>query len=147
MIKHFKLIVALFFVVSISSCATRGIPLTEQALSFSNGEYVKIGSTNGQDIYVSNDIKNISSQEITSALKDNSQNYQLVKAKESNSFLLKEKNPNLVKNVLVVIGSNNSPTLVESSLSEKKHSVLIQSSDEFYSKKLSKENKDTQYAH
>ena len=143
----FKLITTLLFLISLSSCATRGVPLAEQAPSFGADEYMKIGSSDGQDIYVTKDIKNISTLEITYALQGNSQKYQLLKSKESNSFILKETNPNLVENVLVVIGSNNSPTLVESSLSDKKRSTLIQSNETFYSKDLNKENKNQQYAH
>ena len=117
MTKFFRLIFASVFLLILSSCATRGIPLVEQTLSYSKNLYTKAGSKDGQDIYIAKDVKNISSQEIAAALDGTNQKYQLLETEKSSSFLLKEKNPFVQNKVVVIIGSNKSPTLVGSSLS------------------------------
>ena len=146
MSKHLKLIFAFFLMCIFSSCATRGVPLEEQSLTFSDDEYIKIGSQNERDIYVEKGIHNIPSQEITAALNGTSQKYLVEKTNNSQSFLLKERNPAVDQNVIVIIGSKQSPKLVKSSLSQKNDSVLIRSSGVFYSKEVNK-NQNTQYAH
>lgn len=143
---HIKYILIFSFLITISSCATRGVPLSEQTPTFSEKEYTKLGSKDGRDVYVAKSISDITSAEVSRVLAGSSQKYSL-EEKDQNSYLLKEKNPVIDSRAIVVIGNNNSPTLVDSSTSQKRNSVLIQSGREFYSNKVNENTKNTQYAH
>ena len=73
MTKRIKYIFTFSFLVIISSCATRGVPLSEQTPSFSESNYIKLGSQDGRDVYVAKSVSNITSSEVSEVLAGNSQ--------------------------------------------------------------------------
>ncbi len=145
--QYFKTVLISFSLVVFSSCTTRGEPLAMQTPAFSDAGYTKVGSENGRDIYVARGVSNIGPQQISSVMNGTDQTYVLLKADSKNTFLLKEKNPLLENNVVVVVGSSTSPALVGSSLSQENNSVLIQESESYYAKEVTLKDKNSQYAH
>ena len=145
MLSHPRIIFLFLILITASSCATRGIPLSQQAPTFSKNEYIKIGSNDGRSVYVSKNISNISSNAINSLLEGSNQDYLLTETSDKNSFLLKERNPAAGRKTIVIMGNSSSPTLVESSTSQKNNSVLINDSGGFYSNQVNKKNINTNY--